>query len=275
MRGRFLRLLPWVVTAALLFLLFRGIPFGEVVAAARRGAAWSVPGGLACLVVIFFADGFATWKTFGWFLARMSFADVLRVRGASYLLAAINYNVGQAALVYFVHKTTGAPVMRGVATILLMMGINVLALLALATVGLGVAQDVPHAIVVLVRVAYAGLALYAVVLAIRPRWLATRPIFDVLLGAGITGHARALVVRLPHIAAVVTFQFVLFRGFHIRVPLVDALAIFPVVFLVAALPISIQGLGTTQATMVYFFARYASGDRPAQQATVLAASLAF
>ena len=44
-------------------------------------------------------------------------------------------------------------------------------------------------------------------------------------------------------------------------PLVDALATLPIVFLVAVLPISVQGLGTTQAAMVFFFARYAPGDR--------------
>ena len=67
---------------------------------------------------------------------------MLLVRGATYLLAAINYNVGQGAIVYFVHRATGAPVMRGVATILLVIGINVLALLFLATAGLAVAPDV-------------------------------------------------------------------------------------------------------------------------------------
>ena len=54
----------------------------------------------------------------------MSFTDVLLVRGATYLLAAINYNVGQGAIVYFVHKSAGTTIMRGVATILLVLGIN-------------------------------------------------------------------------------------------------------------------------------------------------------
>ena len=113
------------------------------------------------MVAIYLCDSFAIWKTFGWFLTRISFADVLLVRGATYLLAAINYNVGQGAIVYFVNRTTGAPVMRGVATILLIMGINVLALLFLATAGLAVAPAVPHAVTVIVIVAWIGLGLYA------------------------------------------------------------------------------------------------------------------
>jgi hypothetical protein len=213
------------------------------------------------------------WKIFGWFLARMSYVDVLLVRGATYLLAAINYNVGQGAIVYFVHRTAGAPILRGIATVLLILGTNVLALLFLATAGLAIAADVPHAVKVLVAVAWGGFALYIGVVAARPRFLASRPVFDVLMGASVTGHARSVLVRLPHIAALLAFQISMLRAFGVAVPIVDALATLPVVFLVAVLPISIQGLGTTQAAMVYFFARYASGDTEGRQAAVLAASL--
>ena len=273
MRKRLVRILAWTITAALLVLLFRRISISAVIAAARNAPAWVVPSGIACALGIYLCDSFAIWKTFGWFLTRMSFTDVLLVRGATYLLAAINYNVGQGAIVYFVNRTTGAPIMRGVATVLLIMGINVLALLFLATIGLGVAPAVPHAVTVLVVVAWIGLGIYTLVLLAKPRWLRERPLFDVLLGAGIVGHARALAVRLPHIAMLLVFQISMLRAFDVAVPLVAAFAALPVVFLIAALPLSVQGLGTTQAAMVFFFARYASGARPAQEAAVLTASL--
>jgi hypothetical protein len=272
MRKSLLRVLPWLVTAALLFLVFRRISIAEVVADARRAAPWTLPVGLACVAAVYLADSFAIWKTFGWFLTRMSLPDVLLVRGATYLLAAINYNVGQGAIVYFVHRTAGTTIMRGAATILLVLGTNVLALLFLASGGLAVAPAVPNAVKILVAVAWGGLALYATLIAIRPRWL-DRPIFEVLLNAGLGGYARALAVRIPHIASLIVFQFAILRAFAVRVPLVDALAMLPVTFLVAVLPISVQGLGTTQATMVYFFARYAPGTPAAQEAAVISASL--
>jgi hypothetical protein len=273
MKKRLVRLAAWAVTAGLLALLFHKIPVHEVIAAARGAARWTVPAGVGFGALIYFADSFAIWKTFGWFLAQLSFTDVLLVRGATYLLAAINYNVGQGAIVYFVHRVARVPVMRGVATVLLIMGINVLALLFLATFGLAAAPAVPHALVLIVAVAYAGLAVYVVAVIVKPRWLAARPLFDVLLGAGLGGHARALLVRLPHIAVLFAFQIVMLRGFGVAVPVVDAIAALPVVYFVAVLPISVQGLGTTQATMIFFFARYAPGDSGAQQAAVLAASL--
>jgi hypothetical protein len=273
MRKRLVRVLAWVVTAGLLVLLFRRISIGEVVAAARGAAGWTIPVGLFGALAIYLADSFAIWKTFGWFLARLSFVDVLLLRGATYLLAAINYNVGQGAVVYFVHRVAGVPIIRGAATVLFIMGINVLALLFLATIGLGAAPAVPHAVAIIVIVAYAGLALYLVAVAAKPRWLASRPLFQVLLGAGLGGHLRALVVRLPHIAGLFAYQICMLRAFGVAVPIVGAVAALPVVFFIAVLPISVQGLGTTQAAMVYFFARFAPGDHQAQQAAVLTASL--
>jgi hypothetical protein len=273
MRPWLLRVAAWVVTAGLLAFLFWRTPFSQVVAATRAAAPWTVPVALLMLAAIYLADSFAIWRTFEWFLARLSLAEVLVLRGATYLLAAINYSVGQGAIVYFVHRATGAPVLRGVATVLLIMGINILALLMLASAGLAIAPEVPHGLYLIVAVAYAGLIVYAAAVIARPKWLASRPIFDVLLGAGLKGHLRALVVRLPHIAALVAFQTLMLRAFGVVVPLVVAVACLPVVFFVAVLPISVQGIGTTQTAMVFFFARYATGAKTTREAAVLAASL--
>src|SRR5215468_10935480 len=116
MRKSLLRVLPWVVTVGLLAIVFSRISFHDVVADTRRAAPWMVPGALACVAAVYLADSFAIWKTFGWFLTRMSFSDVLLVRGATYLLAAINYNVGQGAIVYFVHRHAKTTIIRGIAT---------------------------------------------------------------------------------------------------------------------------------------------------------------
>src|SRR4029077_4121628 len=272
MRKGLLRLLPWVVTVGLLAVVFSRISFDDVVEGTRHAAPWMVPVILACVAAVYLADSFAIWKTFGWFLTRLSFTDVLLVRGATYLLAAINYNVGQGAIVYFVHKTAGTTIMRGIATILLVLGINVLALLFLATGGMVVAPTLPHLVKVIIAVAWGGLAVYVAVLLIRPRWF-DRPLFEVLLNAGLGGHARALLVRLPHIAALIMFQLSALRAFGVDVPLVYALATMPITFFVAVLPISVQGLGTTQAAMVFFFARFAHGPSAMQEASVIAASL--
>jgi hypothetical protein len=107
----------------------------------------------------------------------------------------------------------------------------------------------------------------------RPRWLTSRPVFDVLLGAGVRGHLKALAARIPHLSSLILFSYVSLRAFGVRPPLGYAVLCLPVVYFIGVLPISVLGLGTVQAAMVAFFARYAPGDPAFQKATIFACSL--
>jgi hypothetical protein len=137
-----------------------------------------------------------------------------------------------------------------------------------------VAPDLPAALRTIVLCAFVALAVYATLMAVKPRWLTSRPIFDVLLGAGLVGHLRALLVRIPHITVLMVLSYVSMRAFGVHVPIAQAVVYLPVVYFVAVLPISVMGLGTTQAAMVHFFATYVpSASADAQRATILASSL--
>jgi uncharacterized membrane protein YbhN (UPF0104 family) len=274
MRKKLGRILPWVVTLGLLFYVFRSISFSEILAAFATAASWTVPVLIPCVLGVYLGDSFAIWKTFGWFVTRLSFREVLVVRGATYLLALVNYSVGQGAIVYFVNRSRGIPLLRGTAAVLLVMGTNILLLLVFATIGLLVAPDLPPAMRKIVFGAYAALAVYAVLLLLKPRWLTSRPIFDVLFAAGVSGHLRALLVRIPHIGILMVFTFASLRAFGVQVPVAQAILYLPVIYFIGVLPIAVMGLGTTQAAMIYFLSSYVPGATPAAaKAAILAASL--
>jgi hypothetical protein len=243
-------------------------------AAVRGAASWTVPVVVGLTFMVWLADSLAIWRTFGWFVARLRFKEVLVLRGATYLLALVNYTVGQGAIVYFVNRSRGIAVVRAAAAVLLIMGINLLLLLLLASLGLALGGESVPTLRVLLLVAYGGLAVYAVLVAWKPAFLRNRPIFDVLLAAGVSGHVKAMAVRLPHVAALLALNFLSLRAFGVSIPVVQAVLCLPVVFFIAVLPISVQGLGTTQAALTFFFARYAPGAPAVQEATVVAASLA-
>jgi hypothetical protein len=264
--------LAWLVTIAFLGYLFSTVSVPQVLRALKDDArAWTVPVMVALVFVVYLADSVAIWKTFGWFVARLSFREVLVVRGATYLLALINFALGQGAIVYFVYRSRGVPLLRGAAAVLLVVGIDVLTLLMLASLGLAMAAEIPPALKILVAVGYGIFGLYIVLVVVKPRWLTSRPLFDVLLTAGLSGHVKALVVRLPHVSSLVLFSYASLRAFGVAVPLAQAVLYLPVIYFIAVLPISVQGLGTSQAAMVFFFAQYAPIDRAA--AVVLASSL--
>jgi len=256
------RILPWVVTLVLLFYVFHGLSFADMKAALAAAESWAVPV-LALLVIgIYLGDSFAIWKTFGWFVAKLSFREVLVVRGATYLLALVNYTVGQGAIVYFVNRSRGVPILRGTAAVLLVMGINILLLLVFASIGLLVAPDLPPVVRQVVFGAYGALALYLVLLVSRPRWLTSRPIFDVLFAAGVAGHLRALLVRVPHIGILMVFSYASLRAVGVQLPISQAILYLPIIYFIAVLPISVMGLGVNQLTMAYFFFKYVPNHTP-------------
>jgi uncharacterized membrane protein YbhN (UPF0104 family) len=267
MRNRIGRILAWLIALGLLAYLFRHASPDQVLQSLKQAAPWTVPVLVALVLLVYLADSLAIWRIFGWFVTRLSFREVLVVRGATYILAVVNYAIGQGTIVYFVHRSRGVPVMRGAAAVLLVMGTNVLLLLFFATAGLALAPQMPRALHTVIIVAYAGLAVYIVAVATKPRWLTKRPIFDVLLGAGLLGHLKAVLIRIPHLFSLLLFTYVSFRAFGIKVPPAQALACLPVVYFISVLPISPAGLGTMQVALTFFFTPYAP------KATILVSSL--
>jgi hypothetical protein len=274
MRRKLGTVFAWTITIGILIYLFRTIPLAKVGEAIGAAYWWAVPASALIVLAVYAADSFAILKTFGWFVAPLTYREVLVVRGATYLLALVNYTIGQGAIIYFVKRSRGVPILRGTAAVLLVMGVNVLMLLVLASVGLLVSADVPPMLRMVVLLAYAGLAVYVVLVALRPGWLARRPIFDVLLSAGVGGHLRAMAVRVPHIFTLLALSWVSMAAFGVVIPIAKAILCLPIVYFVAVLPISVQGLGTSQALMIHFFSEYAPGTTAeARWAAVLAAGL--
>ncbi|HJX64441.1 MAG TPA: lysylphosphatidylglycerol synthase domain-containing protein [Polyangia bacterium] len=276
MRKKLGRILPWAVTLVLLFYVFRMISFRDMGKALVEAPYWTVPAFIVLVLGVYLGDCFAIWKTFGWFVAKLSFREVLVVRGATYLLALVNYTVGQGAIVYFVNRSRGIPLLRGTAAVLLIMGTNILLLLIFASIGLVVAPDMPAGLRNIVFGAYAALAVYLVLLVLRPRWLTSRPIFDVLFAAGVAGHLRTVLVRVPHLGILMMFTYTSLRAFGVQVPVSHAILYLPMIYFIGVLPIAVMGLGTTQFMMILLLSRYVPGaahDPAKAAAAITAASL--
>lgn len=192
----------------------------------------------------------------------------------------VNYAVGQGAFAYFLHERKNVPLVRSGATTLLIVGINVVLLLLLASFGLAMSGPVSPNLAqqlritqMLIVLGYVGLFAYLLIIKLRPRVIARRAVFQVLFEAGLSGHLKALLARTPHILALVLYASLYLAAFDIRVHPLQLLLFLPVTFLVAALPLPGQGLGTAQLITVAVFAPFGPGSPDNREATVLAASL--
>jgi hypothetical protein len=203
------------------------------------------------------------------------YRDVLLVRCASALLSLLNYGAGQGGVVYFLHRRHGISLEAGAGAILLATA-GWLAVLALAAgLGLlyGAVPDRPE----LRAVAWAALAAlpaYVLLAALRPGFLVRRRLLRYLLAVPPAALVRVLGARVLHLGVLVSGHWLAMRLFDIAVPPAAALLRLPAMFLVAAVPISPAGLGTTQAAAMTLFGDYAAAPaEAARQATVLAYSL--
>jgi hypothetical protein len=226
------------------------------------------------------ADTFAMTNVFRWFGCRVAYWDLFFVRASTYLLAIVNYHVGQAAIVGYLYKARKVPFVKATGWILFIIGINVGTLFLLASAGASNASGDLKMLRLVPVVCGVGVVVYGALLTFKPKPLAQMGLFAPLFEMGILGHAKGVLVRLPHVAVLLTWHFISLRMFNIQVTPIAALLYLPAYFAVGSLPINVNGLGVAQLVAVAFFSQYAvvpagtNDVAAAQRAAVLAYSFA-
>lgn len=294
MLAKFRRLLPLLVAAGALLIAVRGTNLSQV-----RDALGQAPLGLLLLTSAVMtllncaADTLAMFYVFRWFGMQLRFGDLYTIRAATYTLAVINYHAGQLGIIGYLHRVGKVSLSRASAYILFIVGVWVALLMTLAGGSLLLGGEKARALGPVLLLFFLGLGFYAVLLRFPPRFLLEPPpqlpsagllmrlwlklrkvaykLWAPLHEAGIFGHLRALVVRLPHLLVLLLWHFIALRCFRIEVPFHVAALYLPVVFAVTSLPISVQGLGTSQVAAKYFFSEFSPGG----DASVLAYSLSM
>lgn len=270
---RLKRWLPWGVAVALLAVLFTRIPFEALREALAHGSYLFLALYVLFEIVIALApDAWATKEALAAAGVRKRFRELMLARGATYLLGLLSYLLGQGGVGVWLAKR-GVRAAQATGAVLLLMVSNGIVLLLIAGAGLLVSHSDRNLLLV-VGLGLAGVAVYLTAIGLRVPWLQRWEMLAPLFDAGLSGHLRAVVARLPHMLLLAVLHWGAFRVWGIAVPPELGIALMPVVLLVAALPITPGGLGSTQALQVFFFSRWAAGPTAeARAADVLAFSL--
>jgi hypothetical protein len=265
-------LAPWLVAGLAMFWVTHAVHWGDVWRACEHvPLGWFVGTSLVMLLLNCAADTLAMYYTFGWFGCHVPYRELFIIRGATYLVAVVQYYVGQAAILGFLRQRKGVPLWRGAGWILFVSAINMGVLVLIAAAGLARAPiDIRWLKMVPLAVAITVVC-YCILLKIKPpivmRYQILAPIFEM----GISGHIKSTIVRVPHVLVLILWHWLSLRWFGVHVPVITALVYLPAVFFFAALPVSVQGLGLSQWAAVTFFVAYSDTGKPA----VLAYSLAM
>ena len=217
---------------------------------------------LALTCGILCTDSLTVWVGLRALGLRRPKRDVLAIRGATYLLVIVNYALGQGAFGVYLNRT-GLPGLRAVGATLFLVGTN-LAMLMLGTLAVwsfGSSAPPHDALWWTLVLGCSGFAVYLVVIALAPRFLASNALLAPLFDAGVRGHLIALFGRLPHTVMIVVAPWIAIRVWGIPVPAAAGLTLMPIVAIATVLPISPAGLGTAQVALVYFFGHWATDTK--------------
>ncbi len=287
---RVTRLAALLVTAVIFLLILRRIPAPALFAALAQA---DYPRFLLLMTVntvfYFCWDTLVLAVVIRWFHGQVSWADLLPVRAASYVVGFFNTNLGRGALAAYLARRLHAPLLELGGTVLFLVLTEYTHLVAWATVGIAAFSSpqtrdllwVPPAVALfwLVFLLYTrgakagrerGGSMPLVGWLAAPRDWALLRTFRI---APFSCYVKVVLLRAPSFAVSLGLHYFAAHTFGIRIPFGDLLVFLPVIFMIAALPVTVAHLGTTQAAWIFFFGRYAPAPR--LLAFSLAAHLTF
>jgi len=286
-RATWQKLIPPLLTAVVFVLIFRRVPFARFWQALQnadhlRFAALMLPNGL-----LYFAwDTLVLVLAMRWFHRPIRYAELLPVRAVTYVVSFLNTNLARAATAYYLTRKLDDSFLALAGTVLFLTLMEMTHLVIWATSGM------------LLSPAPVPRMLFAVPFAFLAGWLAivayTQARTSANSGsAGATAHARpwfkpvrqwailrtfrqaparryfqVILLRAPLFAASLVFHYFAVQTFGMHIPFYKLVAFLPIIFMLAALPVTVAHLGTTQAAWIYFF------RDSAPEAQLLAYSLA-
>jgi len=272
------RMAPWVVAIVILYFLFTRVPLADAWSAARAAnLGLFLPLMSGAVILWFLIDSAAFAFLFTRFNAKLDWAEARSLRGMTYLLTPINWNLGTAAVILHLRTSKEISALESTSTMVLYQMIDGLVLASFAALGLLL---LPSSLEsdslrnVAVGFVMFQLMSLAVLVGGWLRW----PWVERIRGLGLFRSHRAAVwrdivtltlMKIVYFAVFVGIFWLGCQSFDVAVPLRLAAAATPVILMAGALPITPAGLGTQQAAMLFFFAPY--GD----DASILAFGLTF
>ena len=282
-----MRVAAGVVTICLLALVARRVPLGALVAA-FRGVDYASFLALMVVNTLFYFcwDTLVLSTVIRWFHRDVPYRDLLSVRAASYVLGFFNTNAGRGGLAAYLWRRLGSPFLELGSTVIFLVLTEYTQLVLWAMLGIFAFQkEITTSLLPvagLVATLWVGFFLY-MRLHIQPifnhralAWLLAPREWQVLRTfrhATVGRYCQIVALRAPMFLVSLWAHYFGAHAFGIHIPFGPMLTFLPVIFMAAALPISVAHLGTTQAAWIFFFGQYAPAPR--LLAFSLAAHLTF
>lgn len=276
------RLMPALVTIAVFWFIFDRIPLERLLGALReadhaRFLALMIPN----TIVYFCWDTLVLVVAIRWFHGPIRYAELLPARAVSYVVALFNTNLARGALAGYLSRRLQQPFPQLGSTVIFLVLTEYTHLVTWAMLGLLLSGTQTPANLLWIPPGVAAFWLLFLLytrVGVRPwdvaRWLRHGRIWPRAAGglrewslfrtfriAPLRRYAQTVLLRMPMFFASLCFHYFAAQAFGIHIPFLQMVAFLPVIFMIAALPITVMHLGTTQAAWIYFFSSYAAPEQ--------------
>ncbi len=274
------RALPVVVSAAVLVWLLQSVDLAGVVEAlSPRVALVMVPAFLFYAVVSLLIEALSITRIVDPTRYPVGVWIAARIKCATYLVGILHYALGAGALAMLMRRRTGLPLGEAASLVVLIASADLIIVLSATGVGAALletsAPTVRAGVLGFALVGFfGGLAILRTPRSLGPLdRLRTLSVFEGLRTITWTRLVELLWLRAAFCASFVTLCALAFQAFQLPVPLAQLVVGVLVVAVVAALPIAVAGLGTSQAAFVYVFSDVAGPEQLLALSLVVSAGI--
>lgn len=268
--------LTWLVATGCFYFVYRKI---SLVAAQENQTAWQYLAEffqavdwltwLALMIpyscFFFLVDSHASWRVIRWFNAPdIRFGQILPIRASAYILSLLNEQVGKGAISLYLLKKHQIPIWQALSSMIYISMMEIYQLLLFVTVGLVLYFDLvqqastvlPLTFFMISAIAVAALyfpvhVLYFKGTLLPDSGLRDKPLLHAFRRAKLHQYALLVLFKAPNlIGAVVTYTFAV-ELFNVPVQFGQMLALLPVIFLAAALPLPFHAGALVLWTLLY------------------------
>jgi hypothetical protein len=264
-------LVAYAVAVAIICYAASGVSWRQVVGSGSHAMLW--------VFVVASLGGFLCWfigetvlysRLFSYFHGSTRAVELLPTMAAVCFLQIVNSYIASGAFVLFLHARKRAPWIMGACTLLFQGYVDAMLLASLSLFAMAFVPTSPirPGLSYVAGVLGAGFLIASFWLlwgARLPtgnwlRWLYERPSMVSFRTARPSHYIKLLAIRFLIVLGAGFALYGQFVSFHIKVPLVQTLALTPFIVAVGNAPISPAGIGTTQLVFTLAFARFASKD---------------
>lgn len=283
-----------ILTTGFFYLVLQRIPYPRLLSALAeadyvRFLAFMIPN-----AIIYIAwDTVILMVAVRWFHGAVRYRDLLPVRAASYIVSVFNTNAGRGALAVFVGRLLNRPFLQIGSTVVFLVLAEYTHLVAWATLGIVTFGPELTRPLLWVPPTVAGFWLLFFAYARAARFYEAQPSTPsatVRIGRWLTApwrggllrtfrlapprrYVEIVLLRAPMFFVSLCLYYFAVPAFGFSIPFGHMMTFLPVVFMVAALPVTVARVGTTQAAWLLLFGSIAPADR--LLAFSLAAALTF